>query len=120
MLQMLRAMSNLCDDAGLGALHGLQDGQDLAEVLDGVRVDLLGKSLALHTDKGRFRPKEKKIISTHLLGGLGEDNELVLVLLEALDVGLDGLEAGVAAAVVDRDANGQGGLERRLGERLLH
>jgi hypothetical protein len=37
----------LGDGTWLAALDGLQYGQDLSELLDGVRVDLLGESLAL-------------------------------------------------------------------------
>lgn len=55
----------------------------------------------------------------NLLLRLGEDNQLVLVLLQALNVGLDGLNGGIAAAVVDGNADGQGLLDARLGERLL-
>ena len=61
----------------------------------------------------------ERVNETDLLLRLGEDNELVLVLLEALDVGLDGLERGVAATVVDGDTDGDGLLQRGLAEGLL-
>ena len=50
---------------------------------------------------------------------LGQDDQLVLVVLEAENVGLDALLADVAAAVVDGDADGGSLLERSLGEGSL-
>jgi hypothetical protein len=60
--------------------------------------------------------KEKK---TNLLGRLGEDNELVLVVLEALNIGLDGFKGCIAAAVINWHTDGNGFLDGLLGESLL-
>jgi len=86
--------------AGLGVGGDLDNGEDLLGLeLNGLRGLLLGAVSLLG-----------------LLGVLGEDNELRLVGLEALDVELERLLRVVLATVVNSDANGLG-LHTHWGEK---
>ena len=93
-------MTYICDLGELLDGLGLDQRQNRAKVLHGVSADLVLGLL-------------------ELLGSGGEDNQLVLVLLEASNVGLQGLLAEVDTAVVKSDTNGQSVLLGLVGEHLL-